>query len=48
MFKGREMQHIEEGKRILFTMRERLVDLCKIEKEPSMEGKRMSMMLAPK
>jgi translation initiation factor IF-3 len=48
MFKGREMQHVEEGKRILSAMREKLVDLCKIEKEPSMEGKRMSMMLAPK
>ncbi len=48
MFKGREVQHTEEGKRILHLMREKLVDLCKIEKEPSMEGKRMSMMLAPK
>ena len=48
MFKGREVQHTEEGKRILGMMREKLVDLCKIEKEPSLEGKRMSMMLAPK
>jgi translation initiation factor IF-3 len=42
------MQHIEEGKRILMMMREKLIDLCKIEKEPSLEGKRYSMMLAPK
>ena len=48
VFKGREMQHIEEGKRILQAMREKLVEMCKIEKEPSLEGKRMSMMLAPK
>ncbi|MBI3822736.1 MAG: translation initiation factor IF-3 [Planctomycetes bacterium] len=48
MFKGRELQHIEEGKRILHAMREKLVEICKIEKEPAMEGKRMSMMLAPK
>ncbi len=48
MFKGREMQHIEEGKRILQQMKEKLLDLAKIEKEPSLEGKRMSMMLAPK
>jgi translation initiation factor IF-3 len=48
MFKGREMQHIEEGKRILQAMREKLMEMCKIEKEPSLEGKRMSMMLAPK
>ena len=48
MFKGREVQHTEEGKRILHLMREKLIDLAKIEKEPSLEGKRMSMMLAPK
>jgi translation initiation factor IF-3 len=48
MFKGRELQHIEEGKRILQVMRDKLVEMCKIEREPSMEGKRMSMMLAPK
>jgi translation initiation factor IF-3 len=48
LFKGRELQHIEEGKRILQAMKEKLQETCKIEKEPAMEGKRMSMMLAPK
>jgi translation initiation factor IF-3 len=48
MFKGREVQHTEEGKRILQAMREKLLDIAKIEKEPALEGKRMSMMLAPK
>ena len=48
MFKGREVQHTEEGKRILQSMKEKLLDLAKVEKEPSLEGKRMSMMLAPK
>ena len=48
MFKGREMQHAEEGKRILQAMKEKLLDIAKIEKEPALEGKRMSMMLAPK
>jgi translation initiation factor IF-3 len=48
MFKGREVQHTEEGKRILQMMKEKLLDMAKIEKEPSLEGKRMSMMLAPK
>jgi len=48
MFKGREMQHLEEGKRILQQIREKLLEFCKIEKEPSLEGKRMAMMLAPK
>jgi len=48
MFRGCETQHTEEGKRILHLMREKLLEICKIEKEPSLEGKRMSMMLAPK
>jgi translation initiation factor IF-3 len=48
MYKGREIQHTEEGKRILMQIREKVLDICKIEKEPSLEGKRMSMMLAPK
>ena len=48
LFKGREVQHTEEGKRILQTMKEKLLDLAKVEKEPSLEGKRMAMMLAPK
>jgi translation initiation factor IF-3 len=48
MFKGREVQHSEEGKRILQQIREKVLDIAKIEKEPSMEGKRYAMMLAPK
>jgi translation initiation factor IF-3 len=48
MYKGRELQHIEEGKRVLQGMLEKLIDLAKVEKPPSMEGKRMSTMLAPK
>lgn len=48
VYRGRELQHIEEGKRILLQMLEKLVDLAKVEKTPSMEGKRMSTMLAPK
>lgn len=48
LFRGREMQHIEEGKRIIVAILEKLADLAKIEKPPSMEGKRMTAMLAPK
>ncbi|MFO0807341.1 MAG: translation initiation factor IF-3 [Gemmataceae bacterium] len=48
LFRGRELQHIEEGKRIIEGMLEKLVDVAKIEKAPSMEGKRMTAMLAPK
>jgi translation initiation factor IF-3 len=48
LFRGRELQHIEEGQRIIKGMLEKLVDLAKVEKAPSMEGKRMTAMLAPK
>ena len=48
LYRGRELQHVEEGKRVLTAMLEKLQDICKVEKMPSMEGKRMSTMLAPK
>jgi translation initiation factor IF-3 len=48
LFRGRELQHIDEGRRIIIHMVEKLTDLAKIEKAPSMEGKRMTAMLAPK
>jgi len=48
LFRGRELQHIDEGRRIIIMILEKLADLAKIEKAPSMEGKRMTAMLAPK
>ncbi len=47
-FRGRELQHIEEGRRIILAMLEKLADVSKVEKSPSMEGKQMTAMLAPK
>ena len=48
LFKGRELEHIDEGRRIISGILEKLVDVAKIEKAPTMEGKRMTAMLAPK
>jgi translation initiation factor IF-3 len=48
LFRGRELQHIDEGRRIIVSILEKLADLAKVEKPPSMEGKRMTAMLAPK
>jgi translation initiation factor IF-3 len=48
LFRGREMQHIEEGQRIIAGMLEKLLDCSKVEKPPTMEGKSMTAMLAPK
>lgn len=48
LFRGRELQHIEEGRRIINMILEKLADVSKLEKPASMEGKRMTAMLAPK
>lgn len=47
-FRGREMQHIEEGKRIMDMILDKLQEMCKVEKPPAMEGKQMTVLLAPK
>jgi translation initiation factor IF-3 len=48
LFRGRELQHLDEGRRIIASILEKLADVSKVEKAPSMEGKRMTAMLAPK
>jgi len=48
VFRGRELQHIEEGRRIIEQVLEKLAELSKVEKPPSMEGKRMTAILAPR
>ncbi len=48
MFRGRELQHIEEGRRIIDQILEKLADITKVEKAASMEGRRMTALLAPR
>jgi len=48
LFRGRELQHVDEGKRILDSILEKLADTCKVEQPPRMEGRRMVAMLAPR
>jgi translation initiation factor IF-3 len=48
LFRGREMQHIEEGQRVMNQVMEALADFCKVESPARMEGKRMVALLAPK
>ncbi len=48
LFRGREMQHIEEGQRVMNHVLEALQNDCKIEMPAKMEGKRMVALLAPK
>jgi translation initiation factor IF-3 len=48
LFRGREMQHIEEGQRVMNQVLEALMEHCKVESPARMEGKRMVALLAPK
>lgn len=47
IFRGREMQHQEEGRRVLSAVLERLATLGKIERAPTMDGRRMTALVAP-
>jgi translation initiation factor IF-3 len=47
-FRGREMAHTDIGYRLLLKVREETAAIAKVEAEPSMEGRQMIMVLAPK
>ena len=47
MFRGREITHPDIGWSLLQKLVESLKEVDSIEKQPSMEGKRMIMILAP-
>lgn len=46
-FRGRDMLYTEQGEELLKNLAEELEDVSKIEAQPSMEGRRMIMILAP-
>ncbi|OWK46686.1 translation initiation factor IF-3 [Fimbriiglobus ruber] len=46
-FRGREMQHISEGRRVLDSVLEKLADVGKVERPPSMDGKKMTALIMP-
>ena len=47
-FRGREMAHVELGTDLLTRVQEDIDDFAKIESMPKMEGRQMTMILAPK
>lgn len=47
-FKGREMAHPELGKNVLLRFAEALNNVASVEQQPVIEGRVMSMILAPK
>ena len=46
-FRGRDMLYTERGEELLFDLAKELDDISEIESKPSMEGRRMIMMLSP-
>ena len=48
IFRGREMAHIEEGRKVMDEVLQALDDVGKVEKNPSMEGRRMTAIIAPR
>lgn len=46
-FRGRDMLYTDQGKELLLNLAEELSDISKVETPPSMEGRRMNMVLAP-
>jgi translation initiation factor IF-3 len=46
-FRGREMQHQEEGRRVLDAILEKLATVGKVERPPTLDGKKMTAMLMP-
>jgi translation initiation factor IF-3 len=47
MFRGRETQHPELGRRILDHVAERVTHLARVEVIPKLDGRNMTMVLAP-
>jgi translation initiation factor IF-3 len=48
LFRGRELAHIDEGRRVMNEVLQQLEDMGKVERTPTMEGKRMIAIVAPR
>lgn len=48
MFRGRELAHVEEGRKVMDQILEQLAEFGKIESQPSTQQKRMMCTVAPK
>jgi translation initiation factor IF-3 len=47
LFRGREMQHQEEGRRVLDMVLAKLIEVGKVERPPMMDGRKMTALLMP-
>ena len=48
MFRGREMAHVEEGRRVIDEIIQQLEEVARIESPPTQQGRRILCTLAPK
>ena len=48
VFRGREIAHVDEGRRVINEIVERLTEHAKIENPPAQHGRRIVCTLAPK
>jgi len=48
LFRGREIQHQQEGQRVLTAVLEKLADVGKVERAPALEGRKMTVLISPK
>ena len=48
IFRGREMAHVEEGRRVINGLIEQLEDVAKVELPPTQHGRRLMCTLAPR
>ena len=47
-FRGREMVHQDLGKQVLDRVREEMEETAKVEQFPKLEGRQMTMVMAPR
>jgi translation initiation factor IF-3 len=48
MFRGRELAHVEEGRRVIDEILQQLEDCARVESPPSQQGRRIVCTLGPK
>ena len=47
MFRGRQLAHVDIGRRVLDRVSEELADIGKVEMMPKLEGRNMTMVISP-
>jgi translation initiation factor IF-3 len=48
MYRGRQITHAEIGREVRVRVAQQLEDLARVEAQPNLEGRNMTMILAPK